>query len=234
VSPAPPAGRPRPTTSGQPGPRHPDPGQKAEDAAGQAGAVGTPERPLKVTDPRAMRALAHPARIAIMQHLGIEGPATATECAEVAGLSPSACSYHLRALAGYGFVQEDLSSAADGRHRPWRARVVAFSFGDEPGEPAAVRAAGQMLKQSIEAHIDEIREQYRDRQDEYAAEWGAACGLTQDVVHVTPEELPALRGELRDLLGRYRRLDPSERPRGARRVLALQEFVPWFDPGATQ
>jgi DNA-binding transcriptional ArsR family regulator len=188
------------------------------------------ERPLKVTDPRAMRALAHPARIAIMQHLGIEGPATATECAEIAGLSPSACSYHLRALASYGFVEEDLSSAADGRYRPWRARIIAFSFGDEPGQPTAVRAAGQMLKQSIEAHIEDIREQYRDRQDEYPGEWSAASGLTQDVVHVTPEELSALRAELQNVLGRYRRLDPAQRPPGAQRILALQEFVPWFDP----
>lgn len=193
--------------------------------------AGTPERPVKVTDPRTMRALAHPARIAIMQHLAIEGPATATECAEVAGLSPSACSYHLRALAGYGFVEEDLSSAADGRHRPWRARMLAFSFGDEPGQPAAARAAGQMLKQTIEAHIEDIREQYRDRQADYPADWSAAAGLTEDVVHITPEELSALRTELIDLLGRYRRLDPAERPAGARRVLALQEFVPWFDPG---
>jgi DNA-binding transcriptional ArsR family regulator len=193
-------------------------------------AVGTPANPLEITDPRAMRALAHPARIAILQHLQIEGPATATECAEVAGLSPSACSYHLRALASHGLVEEDLSSAADGRHRPWRARAIMFSFSDGPGQPTAARAAGQMLKQSIEAYIEEIREQYRDRHDGYPAEWSAACGLTQDVVHITPEELSALRTELQALLNRYRRLNQAEWPPGARRVLALQEFVPCSAP----
>jgi DNA-binding transcriptional ArsR family regulator len=192
--------------------------------------AGTPANPLEITDPRAMRALAHPARIAILQHLQIEGPATATECAEVAGLSPSACSYHLRALASHGLVEEDLSSAPDGRHRPWRARAVMFSFSDGPGQPTAARAAGQMLKQSIEAYIEEIREQYRDRHDDYPAEWSEACGLTQDVVHITPEELSALRAEVHALTVRYRRLDPAERPPGARRLLAVQEFVPWFSP----
>jgi DNA-binding transcriptional ArsR family regulator len=54
------------------------------------------ESPMELTDPLAMRALAHPARIAIAQHLALEGPATATQCAEVTGMSPSACSYHLR------------------------------------------------------------------------------------------------------------------------------------------
>lgn len=95
-------------------------------APGAAPAACAPGNPLQLTDPRMMRALAHPARIAIWQFLGLEGPATATECAEVAGLSPSACSYHLRTLARYGFVEEDLASAADGRQRPWRATVIAY------------------------------------------------------------------------------------------------------------
>jgi DNA-binding transcriptional ArsR family regulator len=195
-------------------------------------APGTPEHPLKITDPRAMRALAHPARIAILQYLAIEGPATATECAEVAGLSPSACSYHLRALAGHGFVEEDQASAADGRHRPWRARVIAFSFGDEPRQSGMVRAAGRLLKESVRAHIEEIRAQHLDHEGDYPAEWSAAAGMNQDVLHVTADELAALRSEIYALLGRYRRLDRAERPPGAQRVLAVLEFLPWFEPGS--
>ena len=98
---------------------------------------GMPGNPVRLTDPKMMRALAHPARIAIWLHIGLRGPATATECAEVAGLSPSACSYHLRTLARYGFVEEDRASAADGRERPWRARLLAFTIQDRPDQPAA-------------------------------------------------------------------------------------------------
>ena len=36
-----------------------------------------------------MRALAHPARMTIWTFVNADGPATATECADVAGLSPS-------------------------------------------------------------------------------------------------------------------------------------------------
>src|SRR5437588_136488 len=106
---------------------------------------GMPGNPVELTDPRMMRALAHPGRIAIWTHLGLHGPATATECAEIAGLSPSACSYHLRTLARYGFVEEDPDSAADGRERPWRARMLAFSLNDAPGTPAATRVASRLL-----------------------------------------------------------------------------------------
>src|ERR1700759_3131323 len=89
---------------------------------------GTLGNPVRVSDPKMMRALAHQGRIAIWTYLGLHGPATATECAEIAGLSPSACSYHLRTLARYGFVEEDPDRAADRRERPWRARMLAFSI----------------------------------------------------------------------------------------------------------
>jgi DNA-binding IclR family transcriptional regulator len=53
------------------------------------------------------------AALIFLQHLVLDGPATATECAEVAGLSPSPCSYHLRALARHGFVEETPSVRDD-------------------------------------------------------------------------------------------------------------------------
>jgi DNA-binding transcriptional ArsR family regulator len=189
----------------------------------------TPENLLELKDPRKLRALAHPARIAILEHLVIEGPATATECAEVAGLSPSACSYHLRALAQHGFVEEDPASAADGRQRPWRARFTEISFG-EPNEPSAVRAAGRLLDETVRARIEEVRNRWVERKAEYPVEWQDACGYSLDVPHVTAAELRQLRSELQELVARYRRLDRADRPEGARRVHALLELIPWFDP----
>ncbi len=108
-----------------------------------------PGNPVELTDPRMMRALAHQARIAIWTHLGMRGPATATECAEIAGLSPSACSYHLRTLARYGFVEEDPASAADGRERPWRARLLAFTMDVGPDAPAATQVANRLLVEKL-------------------------------------------------------------------------------------
>jgi DNA-binding IclR family transcriptional regulator len=206
----------------------------AAETAGHVGAAeapsGSPERPLRLTDPRMLRALAHPARIAILQHLGLDGPATATECAAVTHLSPSACSYHLRALASYGFVEPDPASAADGRHRPWRARVMAVDYKEEPGQPGAVRAAMRLLTESVQARISEIRAAYLDRAADYGPDWQAALGMRQDVLHVTAAELAALRTQVQDLLATYRRLDEASRPPGARRVHATLELMPWFEP----
>ncbi len=195
---------------------------------------GSPENPLRLDDPRMMRALAHPARIAILQSLAFDGPATATECADIAGLSPSACSYHLRALARYGLVEEDPASAPDARYRPWRARVIAMSIKDEPGQPAAVRAAGRLLKESLLANFDELRARYLDRESSYPADWRSTAGYNQDVLHVSAAELETLRGQISELLAGHRRLDRAARPPGAQRVHVLLDLVPGFDPDPAQ
>ena len=75
--------------------------------------------PRQLTDPLAMRAMAHPVRLALMQALNDAGTLTATEAAERVGESPSNCSFHLRQLAKYGWVEE--APGGKGRQRPWRA-----------------------------------------------------------------------------------------------------------------
>lgn len=191
---------------------------------------GTLGNPVKLTDPKMMRALAHPARIAIWMHIALRGSATATECAEVAGLSPSACSYHLRTLARYGFVEEDRASAADGRERPWRARLLAFTMEDRPDTPAAGRVASRLLVENFRADAEEIRVRYLDRKSEYPADWQAAAGEMFSVAHVTPDELNELRAKVMEIMAPYVRLDPAERPPGALPVRVMLDLFPWFRP----
>jgi DNA-binding transcriptional ArsR family regulator len=191
---------------------------------------GMPGNPVTLTDPRMMRALAHPARIAIWTHLGLGGSATATECAEVAGLSPSACSYHLRTLARYGFVEEDPASAADGRERPWRARLLAFSLEDRADDPAVAQVASRLLVDSLRDAVDEDRARYLARRSEYPADWRAASGEVFSVAHVTPGELDRLRAEVSEVMARYVRLDPAERSPGALPVRVMLDLFPWFGP----
>jgi DNA-binding transcriptional ArsR family regulator len=207
-------------------------GVRETEAGGPEGgaAPGMPGNPVKLTDPRMMRALAHPARIAIWSHIGLRGPATATECAEVAGLSPSACSYHLRTLAKYGFIEEDRASAADGRERPWRVRLLAFSLDYGPEQSAATRMASRLLVENLRASAEEDRARYVERQSEYPAEWQAAVGETFNVAHVTPDELDELRAKLLEIMNTYVRLDPVERSPGALPVEIMLDTFPWFGP----
>jgi len=191
---------------------------------------GTLGNPVQLTDPKTMRALAHPARIAIWTHLGLRGAATATECAEIAGLSPSACSYHLRTLARYGLVEEDPDSAADGRERPWRARMLAFHITEGPDVPPATTLASRLLVENMRAAAEEIRVRYVARASEYPADWQAAVGELFSVAHVTPEELQRMREQVIEVMAPYVRLDPGERPAGARPVRVMLDMFPWFGP----
>jgi DNA-binding transcriptional ArsR family regulator len=183
-----------------------------------------------LSDPRMMRALAHPARIAIWTHLGLRGPATATECAEVAGLSPSACSYHLRTLARYGFVEEDREAAADGRERPWRARLLYFNISNAPDTPPATQLAGRLLAENIRAAAEELRARYLARKAEYPADWQIAAGETFSVAHVTAAELDEMRARMLEAMAPYVRLEPGERPSGALPVRIVLDAFPWFGP----
>jgi DNA-binding transcriptional ArsR family regulator len=191
---------------------------------------GMPGNPVTLTDPKMMRALAHRARIAIWEYLGLHGPATATQCAEVAGLSPSACSYHLRTLARYGFVEEDRESAADGRERPWRVRLIAFSMEDRPDASPAYRLANRLLVENLREAAEEVRVRYLDRRSEYPHEWQRVSGETFSAAHVTPAELDEMRVKVWEILEQYVRLDPAERSPGARPVQVTFDLFPWFGP----
>ena len=195
---------------------------------------GMPGNPVRLTDPKMMRALAHPARIAIWSHIGLRGSVTATECAEVAGLSPSACSYHLRTLAKYGFIEEDRAAAANGRERPWRARLLAFTLEDRPDSSAGERVASRLLVENLRASSEEIRTRYLDRQSEYPADWRAASGETFSAAHVTPDELNELRTKVLAVMDAYIRLDPAERSPGALPVHIMLDMFPWFTPEETK
>ena len=225
--------RPREPQPGEPQPGEPEPGEpEPREPEPREPEPGSADNPLEISDPRALRALAHPARLAILQHLALDGPATATECAEVAGLSPSACSYHLRALARYGFVDEDPSGGADRRHRPWRARMVAINVSSDPDRPAAFRAASRLVVESVQARFEEVRADYLDHEAEYPPQWQRAAGSGQDVLHVNPAELDEIRSKIRQILAEYRRLRPEDQPPGARRVHVMLDFTPWFTPDA--
>jgi hypothetical protein len=202
--------------------------------AGKSIEPGMPGNPVRLTDPKMMRALAHPARIAIWSHIGLRGSVTATECAEVAGLSPSACSYHLRTLAKYGFIEEDRAAAANGRERPWRARLLAFTLEDAPDSSPAGRVASRLLVENLRASSEEVRTRYLDRQSEYPADWQRASGETMSAAHVTPDELDELRTKVLAVMDAYLRLDPAERSPGALPVRIMLDMFPWFTPEETQ
>src|ERR1700728_5263565 len=86
-----------------------------------------------LVDPKAMRALTHPVRLRLLQALVLEGPLTATQAAEVIGETPTTCSFHLRQLRKYGFVED--AGEPGGRERPWRLAQMNNRIPGATGDP---------------------------------------------------------------------------------------------------
>src|ERR1700742_3983403 len=102
------------------------------------------EQRRRLSDPRALRALAHPLRLELLDRLMSFGDQTAAQCAEAIGSTASNCSYHLRALARVGLVERGHSD--DRRERPWRATATGLEFGPaDPSSSPAIAAAAQAL-----------------------------------------------------------------------------------------
>jgi predicted ArsR family transcriptional regulator len=174
-----------------------------------------------------MRALAHPTRLALWEALTIHGDLTATQAAEYVDESPSSCSFHLRQLAKYGFVEE--TGRGTGRSRPWRTTHLGYTvdtadIADPESEIAAQALSEIALRRQVERNL-----RWQRTGSAAPAEW-RDLGLTSETVWwVTPGEAAALHAELTDLLYRFRErlVDPAARPAAARpvEVVALMHPV---------
>ncbi|MFI5086397.1 MAG: ArsR/SmtB family transcription factor [Actinomycetales bacterium] len=93
---------------------------------------------VTITDPQAIRALAHKVRLDVIDELfGSEDTYTATDLAKRFGLTPSAMSYHLRALEKWGYLVR-AEPSADGRERLWKAAGETLEVGDKASASALV------------------------------------------------------------------------------------------------
>jgi DNA-binding transcriptional ArsR family regulator len=142
-----------------------------------------------------MRALAHPTRLALLDHLHAVEQATATECAEAVGDSPSSCSYHLRALAKWGFVAE--ASGGAGRERPWRAVAERIEFSSDGLEAAVLR--DELAARQQQRVRDALRHEH-----ELPPRWRRAAQTSSATLALTPLELEELGQRFEALLDEYR------------------------------
>ena len=175
------------------------------------------DAPRELTDPLTMRALAHPVRLALMRALNHAGPLTATEAAERVGESPSNCSFHLRQLAKYGFVEE--AEGGSGRRRPWRVVTIGTHFTDVHEDTETALAAGTLGRVIAERLLERARVGLEQRRL-LPKEWREVTGTSDMTLYVTPEELRALDEEIVEILFRYRDriADPAKRPEGSRPI----------------
>jgi predicted ArsR family transcriptional regulator len=178
-----------------------------------------PERSIELTDPRALRAYAHPTRLALIALLRREGPTTATRAAGEVGESVASCSFHLRQLAKYGLVEE--AGGGRGREKPWRATAMFTVLPGDPADPEVAAATDQAVTVVAERWFAGVAAWLRDRSAE-SPEWRRAAQFSDRILYLNADELAELGRRVDALTREY----ADRAAEGARPVTFIRVAYP--------
>lgn len=182
--------------------------------------------PREITDPAALRALAHPLRQRILRALAEKGPATSTALGALLGENTGATSYHLRQLAEYGFIDE-APELAKGKERWWRSRPQDLRYRMDRDPSPELR---EVMEGLLAHHIADDVESFQRFRAERAelGEWADMLPFSRGAIYATREELEGFFEDYLTLLKRFQADHAEGRP-GARRVLT--RFIAFPAPG---
>lgn len=192
--------------------------------------MGSKKKDEIVLEMAALKGLAHPLRVAIIDVLSAYGAATASSLAERLGESSGATSYHLRQLEKHGFVRED-TTRGSGRERWWERVPRPISLNaTEFGSAGADREASDLV----------MAEWQRNRQKRLGAflthgletvgkEWIEVSGVSIANVQLTLEQMRDLTEELAAVVDSYTEKFRNQKKPGARPVQIHIDVFPIID-----
>lgn len=162
-----------------------------------------------------MRALAHPLRIELFERLAIEGSATATELAEMLGTTPANCSFHLRVLGKFGYLER--VPGRTGRERPWQVVDVSQDIDTTGGDEETDAAARALSESFLEWEHARMRTAAGVQP---SPAWRGKLFGAAATLHLTPDEVAAIGDQIHAIIQQYvsRWHDPASRPEGSEPV----------------
>jgi DNA-binding transcriptional ArsR family regulator len=180
---------------------------------------------MEISDPQALRALAHPTRLAILERLQRFGPSTATLLSPHVGATPSVVSWHLRHLARFGFVT-DWDGAGSRRERGWQAVSRGYRFVARDNDPEQMAAARQLDRERFARAVDTALRWLETDETQLPDLWRRESGLANTRVRVTLDELHAIEAAFEEVLTPYVRRGEDEMPADVRGVRMLRFLLP--------
>lgn len=170
-------------------------------------------RDLHLTDPTAMRALAHPLRLRLLGELRVRGPQTVGMLAAVVDEAAGSVSHHMGVLARHGFVEVAPELARDRRERWWRAAHERTQW--EPLEVLADperRAASDVLRRAVFTRYLQSLEAHLEQEPALPAEWVRSTASGDAILHLTADELAELREDLEEFVEHWQSRSDATRP----------------------
>ncbi|QEW03324.1 ArsR/SmtB family transcription factor [Microbacterium lushaniae] len=164
-------------------------------------AEGGPERPNRILDAGALRALAHPLRVQIYDILSQYGPQTSSSLAALTGESSGATSYHLRALARQDLIRE-VTGRGTGRERWWERPVGGVELsGPEAARTPAGRAAMQVvMTETLNRRHQQLMAWIATAMDTEPEEWRGASMISTGTARLTSAQLAALTSRIQTII----------------------------------
>lgn len=180
-------------------------------------------------DPLAIRALAHPARMTMIEVLYDSGaPMTATQLGEVVGLSPSAASYHLRSLERFGVIRRS-DEPGDGRERPWVRAAVHLSVSPTGGanSRAGAAATGALVSTAMERDLTGLLDaQMRRSANDVTVPLDVVARYLRHSLVLTVKEAERLLRDVDALMKPYLEENRPKPPRSVGRLNVSMSAVP--------
>jgi DNA-binding transcriptional ArsR family regulator len=170
-------------------------------------------------------ALSHPVRLRILERLR-EGPSTASRLARELGESSGSTSYHLRALARTGLIEEE-PERGRGRERWWRRSTPLLIIPTESEDPEG-RAAEARIWNLMTARDERVLRQFVASEATLEREWRSASFIGSWNLYLTPEEADRLGRQVLGLVDEIWRA-ADDVPEGARRCLVSFRALPWLE-----
>lgn len=187
-----------------------------------------PVTSVSISDPQAIRALAHEARLTVLEELfASQSTRTATELATRCDLTPSAMSYHLRALEKYGYVVR-AASEGDGRERRWKAAGGQLVLGSLSDSTSAKNAYLNVQLNAFRDRLSaEIARRDKERKVGKEPEPDRAPVLTTGVVFLSEQQRKEFIAKVYGLLYEYEALaEPDQRGVDGERLYYMLSFLP--------
>ncbi len=158
--------------------------------------------PRPMSDPRVLRAIAHPTRGRILDELGASGPMRAADVGEALGIPANQASFHLRQLAKYGAILPAPEAARDKRDRVWKLpdergfRLDVQDISKQPGGKAAVSVFQRNKAAWAHRLVDEVFS-FKKEKDTFSA-------IIDQPMKMNKDEAAEFMGEIDEVLETWR------------------------------
>jgi len=156
-----------------------------------------------------------------------QAPATATLLAKELGESTGSTSYHLRALARAGVIEED-TERGSGRERWWRRRPPGYLQIATGADDPEGRALEVVMWTDMADRDEEALHRFFERLPQIDREWRRGAAIVNWHAWLTVDEAVGLAEHVTEIVVKYRDQAAKDRP-GAKRVFVSFRALPWVE-----